>query len=468
VADRDLARLREARARAYGDKTARDLAPGALSPRDRVAALVDPGSFFELGLLATSQHEGIEGTTPADGVVTGFAQIGGREVAIVADDAAVLARTDGQVGKAKRRRMLKLALQEGLPMVLLLDQPSTEPPTFAPLSGALFGTLADQHDDPDLARRRGPLVTVLFAPPTGQTLELACESDIVVAVRASDPSGERGWRDADLFASDDTHAATVARATVEFFARGDAGVGPSPEPPSAPRVAQGSDGASQAIEQLSGLALLDHFADAGSVVELARPEACSLGTALVSIASSPFLVAVTGCSPARTLVADDIRRLRRLVALSHRSAVPLFIIQDCAGYSPTMLEDGEAAAHLADVVSGLRSASTPLVVLVVGDGHVLGTFCLGGRQLGPAFVLAWPWARVGVSDSRSYEADVLDRTRPDDPWLAAGLGLIDEVITPEESRPMLRWVARLLRQGRHLPPADESLRWYDRGSIKGV
>lgn len=466
MADSDLTRLHEARALAYGDETSRDLAPGVLSPRGRIAAIVDPGSFLEIGLLATSQQPGAEGPTPADGVVTGFAQIGGREVAIVADDAIVLSRTDGQVGKAKRRRMLKLALQEGIPMVLLLDQPTTEPPGFEPLRGALFGTMADQHDDPDLSRRRGPLVTVLFAPPTGQVLELACESDIVVAARASDTSGARGWRTADLFANDDTGAISLARAAVEFFASADPAAPAGP--PRAADPQQGAGTGARVDEQLSGLALLDHLADAGTTIALARPETCTLATALVSIASSPFLVAVTGCSSSRTLVADDMRRLRRLVMLSRRSALPLLVIQDCAGYSPTLFEDGEAAIHLADAVSTLKSSSTPLVVLIVGDGHVLGTYCLGGRQLGPAFVLAWPWARVGVSDTRSYDAEALDRARPDDPWLAAGLGFIDEVITPEETRPMLRWVATLLRQGRRLPPGDDSLRWYDRGSIKGV
>jgi acetyl-CoA carboxylase carboxyltransferase component len=395
-------------------------------------------------------------------VITGFATIDNRYVAVVADDPVVLARTDGQVGKAKRRRMLKLALQEGIAIVLLVDQTADEPSAFGPMSGELFGKQADQHDDPDLTARGGPLVSVLFQPPVGQMLERVYESDVVIAVcEGGSPSV---WPWADLVARDDKTALELAGRVLAML-----GVASATAPLATP---------SQPIEDRSGildhgiapagLELLHEIADPGRVIEFDRRPSCTLGTALITIASVPFAVAATGCSSSRTLASPDVSRLHRMAGLSRRWHLPLLVVQDCAGYDPSLLEDPRASRELAELVSELRASPVPIIVLVTGDGHVLGTYCLGGRQLDPALVLAWPWARVGVHDTTSYDAGLLEGRRRPDPWLAAGLGFIDEVLTPEETPAVLRWFAAMLDNGRRLPPPEKSLRWYHRGSVKGV
>ena len=68
-------------------------------------------------------------------------------------------------------------------------------------------------------------------------------------------------------------------------------------------------------------------------------------------------------------------------------------------------------------------------------------------------VLSWPLLRVRPTLSV---------------WLAAGLGLIDDVITPEETGPWLRWFLGLASDRRHLAPVPVERRWYARSSIKGT
>ena len=87
--------LREVRAAAElaalggGEKArARHVARGKMLPRDRVAALLDPGApFLEIG--ATAAHGMYDGSAPAAGVIAGVGRVAGREVMVVCNDATV-------------------------------------------------------------------------------------------------------------------------------------------------------------------------------------------------------------------------------------------------------------------------------------------------------------------------------------------------------------------------------------------
>ncbi len=98
---------------------------GRQSPRARIERLVDPGSFDEIGALASEEPKAGEPhpreKSPADGVVTGTARIDGRPVVIVAQDFSVFGGSIGKLGSAKTQRMVKIAIRRGLPMVMLLD-----------------------------------------------------------------------------------------------------------------------------------------------------------------------------------------------------------------------------------------------------------------------------------------------------------------------------------------------------------
>src|SRR5438270_11382325 len=110
----DLAR-RRATARAMGgdERLARHRQGGKLDARDRVEQLVDPGSFLELGTLV--------GEVPADAIVAGSGTIDGRPVMVGAEDFTVVGGTIGGGSNAKRLRLAELALQDRIPLVMLLE-----------------------------------------------------------------------------------------------------------------------------------------------------------------------------------------------------------------------------------------------------------------------------------------------------------------------------------------------------------
>jgi methylmalonyl-CoA decarboxylase subunit alpha len=95
-----------------------------LTARERLALLIDEGTFFELGIhgrphFSQRAMEGRE--APADGVVTGYGKVDGRLVAVAAYDFTVMAGSMGMTGELKMARLRELALQKRIPLIWLLD-----------------------------------------------------------------------------------------------------------------------------------------------------------------------------------------------------------------------------------------------------------------------------------------------------------------------------------------------------------
>ncbi len=90
---------------------------GKLFARDRIAGLLDAGSFTEDGRYANAAAAGL----PADGVVTGTGTVDGRPVAVMANDSTVKAGSWGARTVEKIIRIIEKAYQAGLPMIYLVD-----------------------------------------------------------------------------------------------------------------------------------------------------------------------------------------------------------------------------------------------------------------------------------------------------------------------------------------------------------
>ena len=151
--------------------------------RLRIAELVDEGSFLEIGAFAKSQHHDAAAETPADGVITGYADIGGRRVVVLAEDPVALANTDAQVGKNKLNRLLSNAIYRRLPIIYLADGTADESPEFDMHRGVLLSRVAEQLPARDIAEREAPLITVACGLCAGQSGSLAVRSDLLMPPR---------------------------------------------------------------------------------------------------------------------------------------------------------------------------------------------------------------------------------------------------------------------------------------------
>src|SRR5580765_7139741 len=116
--------LREVTARTAlgGSRASRDrhVSRGKLLPRDRVDALLDPGSpFLELSPLAA--HDMYGGDAPAAGIITGIGRVSGRRCVVVANDATVKGGTYYPITVKKHLRAQEIALENRLPCIYLVD-----------------------------------------------------------------------------------------------------------------------------------------------------------------------------------------------------------------------------------------------------------------------------------------------------------------------------------------------------------
>ena len=113
---------RRARARAMGGakKIEARRAQGLLNARERIDYLVDPGTFVESGLFATSSVvEADRARTPADGKIVGYAKLEGREIAVISNDFTVLGASSSATNGKKIGQMKRVATQRGIPLVFL-------------------------------------------------------------------------------------------------------------------------------------------------------------------------------------------------------------------------------------------------------------------------------------------------------------------------------------------------------------
>ena len=152
------ARIEQGGARKYHEAAA---AAGKLFARERIALLIDEGSFAEDGRYANVLADGL----PADGVVTGTATIDGRPVALMANDSTVKAGSWGARTVEKIIRIIEKAYGTGVPMIYLVDSQAPGSPTRSRCSpaGAARGRSSTArsvrpqvavvgHDDPQRLR----------------------------------------------------------------------------------------------------------------------------------------------------------------------------------------------------------------------------------------------------------------------------------------------------------------------------
>jgi len=408
--------------------TSRDAESDAksLSPRERIELLVDPESVLEIAALARSQQPSVAGETPGDGVVTVLARVQGRNIAVLVEDGSVLDRTDGEVARLKRHRLFDLARMTDVPIVVIFDGPTMSPGRFDPNAGELAGHTSDPRLDVNLRARTAPLIGVICGELAGWANAVVGECDVLIVPKsrvgmiASITSG-------GIVASDEASAIVMASSVLELLAPAEKHtvIG---QPPPPPGWANESRYAGQLAEAVFDEGTYISFADHRN----------HLSTGIGRFGGWPVVGVVAGGSKAAKLGAADLSHLRAAYALSRRYRLPLLTVENCSGI------DGAASlnyALISDLIAELRDSDALKVCLITGKGHVLGTFPLGSRQLGTDYFIAWPWASLSIVDpSTDYSEESLEAVREPDPWLAAGRGLIDDVLSPEDSIESLRWL----------------------------
>lgn len=149
---------------------------GVLNARERIDYLVDPGTFIESGLYATSARLEMRDKTPADGKVVGFARVNDREVGVISNDFTVLGASSAVINQKKVKHVKTVANQNGFPLIFLGETSGARMPDRMGASGrAIVG-----QDGAEYQRlRTSPWASALLGNCFGHSAWYACLSDFV-------------------------------------------------------------------------------------------------------------------------------------------------------------------------------------------------------------------------------------------------------------------------------------------------
>jgi acetyl-CoA carboxylase carboxyltransferase component len=393
---------------------------GQRSARENLADLCDAGTFVEYGPLvvaAQRQRRGLDDLivrTPADGLVTGVAEVNGSPCVVMAYDATVLAGTQGANNHAKKDRMFTLAARRRLPVVLFAEGGGGRPgdtdlPTVAGLDVPSFHLFA---------RLSGlvPLVGVVsgrcFA---GNAALLGC-CDVVIATRdatigmggpAMIEGGGLGVYEpedvgplevqvpngvVDIAVADEADAVRVARHYLSYFQ------GPRSDWSAPDQSALRSAVPENRVRAYDVRVVIEALADTGSVLEL-RPEfGVGILTALVRVAGRPLgLIANNPLHLGGAIDAPAADKAARFLQLCDAHGLPVVSLCDTPGFM--VGPDAERTAtvrHFSRMFVVGANLTVPICAIVLRKAYGLGVMAMAGGSLKvPLATVAWPTGEFG-------------------------------------------------------------------------
>lgn len=464
---------------------------GHLTARERIALLLDEGSFREIGMLAYSDKPEVGEAAAADAVVTGIGTVDGRKVVVVAIDATVLGGSNGRIGLRKQAHMNYLAETKGIPLVVLGDKSGGRVPdmledTFAEVNGLYEGEVVFGIRHRNV---RIPRVTAIMGTAYGDPSFYAAASDFVCmthdsAMGLSGPpvvEGAIGARITDLelagpnvvadssglvhaVCADDAACLEAVRNFLSYLpmnATLEAPHDPAWAPPSRDPMDLYDIVPDEFNRAYDVRQVIAAVVDEGSffevrarygkavVVGLARVE----GRPVVIVANQPMYMAG---------VADDqaLSKTRDIVDLADGFGLPIVFLQDLPGVmvGPEVERRGilRQAMALLEVVS---LSPTPKVTVILRKAYGFGWVLFGGYPSGADYVVAWPNAEINfmspdtgaivlhkrelarIRESEGEEAArvwlkerAAEMHRTSEPWWPASRAALHDVIFPEDTR----------------------------------
>jgi 3-methylcrotonyl-CoA carboxylase beta subunit len=411
-----------ARSAEGGGAKARDkhTARGKLLPRERIRALLDPGSpFLELSPLAA--HGMYDDAAPAAGIITGIGRVHGTEVVIVANDATVKGGTYFPMTVKKHLRAQEVALENRLPCIYLVDSGGA----FLPMQDEVFPD--KEHFGRifyNQARMSGlgiPQIAVVMGSCTAGGAYVPAMSDETIIVREQGTiflggpplvkaaTGEvvdaeaLGGADvhtsisgvADHFAENDTHALSIARDIVASLNRSK----PMPlavRPPVEPRYA---------AEELYGVIPQDtrrpfdireviaRIVDGSEFHEFKARYGKTLVCGFAHIHGYPVgIIANNGI-----LFSESALKGAHFIELCNQRNVPLVFLQNITGFMVgKKYENAGIAKDGAKMVTAVACSHVPKFTVVIGGSFGAGNYAMCGRAYGARFLWMWPNARISV------------------------------------------------------------------------
>jgi acetyl-CoA carboxylase carboxyltransferase component len=413
-----LAKIRAGGAAKYHDKARAD---GKLFCRERLALLLDAGSFVEDAAFANS----LAADLPADGVVIGAGCIDGRRVCVMANDSTVKAGSWGKRTVEKILRIQETAERLQVPLVYLVDSAGARITDQVEMFPSRRGAGRIFHN---MVRMSGlvPQVCLLFGPSAagGAYIPAFCDVVIMVEGNASMYLGSPRMAEkvigqtttleemggarmhctvsgcGDFLVKSEPEAIEIARQYLGYLPpRFDA------ELPVAAAVApEASCDDLEALIPVEENKLFDmrnvieRIVDAGSFLQIKRLFAGELLTGFARIDGRPVgIVANQPKVKGGVLFVDSADKAARFIWLCDAFGVPLLFLADVPGFMIGKAVERQGIIRAgAKMIMAMSSATVPRVSVIVRKAYGAGLYAMSGPGFEPDACLALPGAMIAV------------------------------------------------------------------------
>jgi 3-methylcrotonyl-CoA carboxylase beta subunit len=433
----DLKAQMAAAALGGGDKArAKHTERGKLLPRERVRALLDPGSpFLEFSPLAA--HGMYDGAAPAAGIITGIGRVQGIEVVVVANDATVKGGTYFPITVKKHLRAQEIALENRLPCVYLVDSGGA----FLPLQDEVFpdrdhfGRIF--YNQARLSALNIPQIAVVMGSCTAGGAYVPAMSDETIIVREQGTiflggpplvkaaTGEvvdaesLGGAEvhtavsgvADHFAENDAHALAIARDIVASLNRRKA-LPLATREPTEPRYAAADIYGvlpQDTRRPFDIREIIARIVDGSEFHEFKARYGKTLVCGFSHIYGYPVgIVANNGI-----LFSESALKGAHFIELCNQRDIPLVFLQNITGFMVgRKYEQAGIAKDGAKMVTAVACSHVPKFTVIIGGSFGAGNYAMCGRGYQPRFLWMWPNARISVMGGEQA-ASVLATVRRD-------------------------------------------------------
>ena len=478
-------------------------ASGKLTARERIARLVDPSSFQEIGLFALhrSTYFGMaDKEMPADGVVTGCAQIDGRQVHLASQDFTVGGGSAGETHNDKVVDMMRLSLKTGSPFIFINDSGGARVQegidSLAGYGRVFYHNVLLSGVVPQISIICGPCAGgAVYSPAltdfviqthqarmfiTGPKVIKQVTGETVSDEELGGPQAQMNYSGVvHLIAQNDEEAAQICRRLLSFM--------PSNNVEDPPRMAFNLPIESDA--EISGIVPVDNKAvyDVRDVVtrvldyrdffEIQPGFAPNIVICFGRLKGRP--VGIIASQPNHLAGVLDINasdKSARFVRFCNAFNIPLVTFVDVPGFLPGVEQErGGIIRHGAKLLYAYSAATVPKITVVLRKAYGGAYIAMCCKDLGADRVVAWPTAEIAVmgaegaaeivfrreidaaEDKAGRRQELVDEYREtfSNPYVAAGRRLVDDIIDPADTRKVLVDALESLHAKRELRPGKK-------------
>ncbi|HWC34985.1 MAG TPA: acyl-CoA carboxylase subunit beta [Mycobacteriales bacterium] len=479
-------------------------AKGKMTARERIAALLDEGSFVELDALARHRaHDfDMQNERPyGDGVVTGHGTIHGRQVCVFSQDFTVFGGSLGEVFGEKICKVMDLAMKTGCPVIGINDSGGAR----IQEGVVALGLYAEIFYRNVMASGVIPQVSLVMGPCAGGAVYSPAITDFTVMVDQTshmfitgpdviktvtgedvtfeDLGGARTHNTksgvAHFMSADETDALELTRALLSFLPSNN-----MEQPPAFDAADLTTEGPDSFLDTFVPdspnqpydiVTVIEHVVDDGDFLQVHALFAPNIVCGFARIdGQSVGVVANQPMQFAGTLDIDASEKAARFVRTCDAFNVPVLTFVDVPGFLPgTAQEWGGIIRRGAKLLYAYAEATVPKVTVITRKAYGGAYDVMGSKHLRADVNLAWPTAEIAVMGANGavnilHRRTLADASDPEaarkelitdyedhfaNPYIAAERGYIDAVIKPSTTRAEVVKALRLLRTKREsLPP----------------